>query len=249
MLKLIATMVASSGAAAVSGLLGFASHAPVQHTVTPVVVQHVVIPGNVHRGCTVAAPSTAAGFQSLFKSAPAADIGISFVVGGRSVWLWGDDLWHDTRSSLTVQDRGCLKTTGQLFPVDATGRIFYWIKDGKALSSRTFSVTGRQMEKTGAGVWDWKETGYDLTLKFSLLWDNTVVKTATGSLVRVPSVNQGGFLTCPTTVAPVAGQFCYSQHLHPEFKLASGKTLRSTARNVDHWTGNVDDYRIIFDEK
>jgi hypothetical protein len=249
MLKIAAT-VTTSAAAALFGLLGVGSHT---HAVVaaPSTMNAVAPIVHVYNTCSAPAPTTAAGFTKLFLAAPPADVGISVKVGSKSVWLWGDDLKNGTRSSLTVQARGCLKTSGQLFPSDTGNQhtSWYWIRSGKALSTTTFSVTGRQFVTTGSGVWDWKETGYDRTLTFRISWDNTVIRTATGSLVKAPAMSQEYFLTCPTTVAPIAGQFCYSQHLHPEFKLSSGKTLRTTARNVDHWTGNVNDYRVIFDEK
>lgn len=197
------------------------------------------------KGCGPA-PVTAAGFTKLFATAPAADVGLSVLIGSRSVWLWGDDLGRGTRSSATVQRGNCLTTSGQLLVNDSPSAI-YWIRSAEALPGDRLAVTARLIRITGKGAWDFADGGFDRTSVFALTPTDTLRLASTGPLVKTPAADPGRFYR----VDPAHPQhFGYSRHTHPEFALASGKTLTTTCQNFDDGALHpLAGYRLLFGEQ
>ena len=229
--------------------------------------------------CGVPTPTTAAGFSKLFSSLPtnqwgAADVSLSVPMpDGRSVWLYGDTFeqdslylhngaldttkpWRMPHSTAITQDHGCLHVSNagnQLLPNDDATHI-YWISSAVALTGQWnnwIHVTARAITLIpGGGVWGFKDGGFSRT-------GSVYADPATGNVTFInwntkdvsPAPPKPPLLNCEAPNAPIPGHFCYSVHTHPEFSLASGKTLVTTCQNWNDASHPLALYRPIFTEK
>lgn len=129
--------------------------------------QHTA-PGASAKHCSAPAPTTAAGYATLFGLLPtrewaAGDDGITVPFGRRSIWLFGDTFSARPRgfvhSTAIVQTGGCLHVShagDQVLPDDAdtsaqvaghTAVIhhIYWIETGHPIDATHMAITARAM--------------------------------------------------------------------------------------------------------
>lgn len=203
--------------------------------------------------CEIPTPTTAKGFSQMFSELDpaefgAADVGVSVPLSdGRSVWLFGDTMsWtRFVHSTAVTQDGGCLHVSNkgdQLLP--DSGKKWYWLEAGKEISPGVLEVTAEETEKHGEGVWGFRHTGYNRTALVTVDGAGNVTFQKWTSRYRA---NQAASLNDLTVKKN--GQVTYSPRLHPEFELASGKTLKTVAQN---WSDSehhpLETYRIKFSE-
>ena len=202
--------------------------------------------------CAAPTPTTAAGFQAMFATVDtrefgAADVGISVKVGGRSVWLWGDTFSEGrfVHSTAITQDRGCLRVShggAQLLPNDDAQHI-YWIQSATSDRSTPYGKPP-SVVITGSGAWDFRDGGFSRTAVTHLDADGDLTFVRWGAPVVSPAPDPGPLYV----LGP--HHYGYSVQTHPEFRLASGKTLVSMAQNWDDGVLHpFTDYRVLFSER
>jgi hypothetical protein len=220
---------------------------PAQHVATRSTTSHTTM-----AGCSKPAPSTAAGFATMFGQLPvqqwaAADVSISVPIAAhRSVWLYGDTFstGRFVHSTAITQTGGCLHVShagAQLLPNDDAQHI-YWINSatprtgGLAIVARAITLT------PGGGVWGFRDGGYSRTAyaSVSAAGDVTFVRWIAKTISTAP--NPGPLYSFGPH------HFGYARHTHPEFHLTSGEMLVTTCQNWDNGLHPAADYRPIFSE-
>lgn len=203
----------------------------------------------------------------------AADVFLSVRVGGTNVWLMGDSISQVTswspfsgrfvHSTAIAQNYGCLHVShggAQLLPNDTDGS-WYWIKAAAAVDSTHLRITADHVQRTGAGAWAFKVVG-QRTATAALSGGDVTFQSWTGAAVPVQNVvkKDGVYAPWSSTVSEVAsgkvlatglphstGHFSYSPFVHPEVRLASGKTLLTVATNTIP-LNSYDGYRPLWFE-
>lgn len=276
-LAIIVTLAALVPVGAALALRSPQSHAAVSPVQVPKVAVKVAHAATQAR-CALPAPSTARGFAKLFSSINtaewgAADVSISVPLpDGRSVWLYGDTFeqdaiylkngaldttkpWRMPHSTSIVQDGGCLHVSNggnQLLPNDDATHI-YWITSATALTgtwNNWLHVTARSITITGKGAWSFSDNGFSRTASVyadpatgNVTFINWNTKTV-GPPASSPLIN------CEAPAYPIPHHVCYAHHTHPEFNLASGKTLATTCQNWDDGLPHpLSAFRPIFTEE
>lgn len=211
----------------------------------------------------VPAPKTAKGFARMWAQIDeaewgGADVSISVPLpDGRSVWLYGDTLSGNNgfvHSTAIVQDGGRLHVSQggrQLLPDDDPSHI-YWIEDAKHIGGNQLQVDASPMEIGTKSAWDFHRTRPE----------------ARRAIVQVDAAGDVSFVEWagwvkgepiePTVEILGPNHYAYGAQPHPEFKLASGKTLYTVNQNWDNGFDahrNADgslrfsDWRPMFEER
>jgi len=221
---------------------------------TPQVTVTVPAPSPIQtQRCAQEAPDTAKGFDAMFRSLPqeqwgAADVGISVALpDGRSVWLWGDTMSTSrfVHSTAIVQDGGCLHVSNdgaQLLPDD--GEKYYWIEAAEARGESTLWIWAEEIVEDKKAEWGFRYTGYNRVAE--VMVDQAGDVSFVGWIGRVKRALAANVEDLKILEN---GQIAYSPRLHPEFTLASGKVLKTEARNwTDGQIHSMDTYRPVFTE-
>lgn len=234
---------------------------PASHRPTPAATHHPAT-------CATPAPTTAAGYTALFNALPSKQWGAAdgaetvALPDGRSLWLFGDTFSDDrfVHSTAITQDRGCLHVShagAQLLPNDPNGDI-YWI-DHATTAAGQVTVIAERMSLTGSCTFCFHDTGVTVAaaVTVSAAGDATFVRWIGPARKIAPAVT----LTYPRgaldvhyrartllRLHSVAHEWIYSPWLHPELRLASGKTLLSMGHNWDDGRPGLENYRPLFFE-
>ena len=191
--------------------------------------------------CAAPAPATAAAYQALWATLPAAqwaaaDLSLSVpLADGRDVWLYGDTFTNSGdfhHSTAIVQTGGCLHVSGagaQLLPNDPDGGI-YWINSARSLASDRIEVNAQAIMISGTGILGFTDRGYARTANLTVTPSGDIAFDGwTGTIPGDSPV--GTFEPIPGNTDPT--HFGYARTNHPEAHLADGKTLQTICQG---WT-------------
>lgn len=251
-------MLAALGGVVILGVAAFAAYSPAEAATRPMHVTGVTMRAmNRVAPCFKATPTTAQGFANMFASVStkewgAADVSISVPLSdGRSVWLYGDTFSEGrfVHSTAIVQTKGCLHVSNggaQLLPND-DDRHIYWIESGKQIIAGRLSVRARGVEITDpSNPWGFKDAGFSRDALVTVDYYGNLHFVSWGPKIVSPAPDPGQFVKLDDN----PHHFGYSERAHPEFKLASGKTLWTTCQNWDDGVLHpFADYRPIFSER
>lgn len=216
------------------------------------------------------APASAAGFQAMFDKVSThewggGDVSTSVrLVDGRSVWLYGDTLSRkhgmvnstaltQTGSTLHVSHGGA-----QLLPKGwnaGDGRkIVYWIETARHAGGNKVDVTVAPMSIGSGNVWDFRRaTDKSRVAHLAVARNGDVNFTGWGGWVPEPYVDKtllGIWQGVPEHLAADPGAVFYRKNAHPQFRMASGKVLKSICRNrTDGDLSDLKKFRPIFIEE